>query len=205
VVVSFPYDGDLAFAPARSIDDTRPRVIWAGRFDRQKRPELLLKIAKAAPDLAFDVHGLAVVADESDAIAELRSLQNVAMHGPFERFDDLVADHHVAYLHTSAWEGVPTILMDVIAARVPVCAPMVGGIPDLIPKELLISDVDDPAAYIARLRSLACSEPERQRCVLLQLTAMENGRRWQDFVAVLDRVEGYFGLTRDGGVNEVSS
>ncbi|WP_209020182.1 hypothetical protein, partial [Stenotrophomonas maltophilia] len=39
---------------------------------------------------------------------------------------------HFAYLHTTAWEGTPTILFDVAAARLPICAPAVGGIVDFL-------------------------------------------------------------------------
>ncbi|GIW56373.1 MAG: hypothetical protein KatS3mg082_2777 [Nitrospiraceae bacterium] len=61
------------------------------------------------------------------AIAKLQSLPNVTMHGAFSRLEDVVLPEHFAYLHTTAWEGVPTILFDVAAAGVPICAPKVGG------------------------------------------------------------------------------
>lgn len=191
-VLGFPYDRPV-MAPPAPVATTKPRVLWAGRLDRQKRPELLAAIVRRMPEIHFDVYGASVLAEGVDWATELQKLPNLEFHGPFQRLEDIVTPDHVAYLHTSAWEGVPTILFDVAAAGLPICAPDVGGIRDFVPPALLIQDTDDPDAYAGRLRDLAASVDLRGELASTMLAELRAHRAWHVFVDELRAAPGYLG------------
>ena len=80
-VLPFPYDGDIAKIPATAISrQGAGHVLWAGRLDRQKRPDVLAKIAVRMPDVHFDVYGAAVMSHAGDdSVALLSGLPNVCL------------------------------------------------------------------------------------------------------------------------------
>jgi glycosyltransferase involved in cell wall biosynthesis len=133
--------------------DSRPRILWAGRLDRQKRFDLLIDIAAAMPDVDFLCWGKAVL----DAPPNLSALPaNVRMQGAFASFDDLPLGEAEGFLYTSAWDGLPTILIELGALGVPIVASAVGGVPELIDEACGWPVPGDAGreAYVAALRDL---------------------------------------------------
>jgi glycosyltransferase involved in cell wall biosynthesis len=199
-VLPFPYDRPFVCRTSRC-DVSSPRILWAGRLDRQKRPDILARIAGELPQFHFDVHGGAVIAGAEKEAARLARLPNVTMHGVFQRLEDIVRPDHVAYLHTTAWEGLPTILFDVAAAGVPIVAPAVGGIPDFIEESTLVQNFEDVDAFAAQLRLLASSPEERLTRQNAQYQELTSTRSWIAFVARLAATAGY--LTSRVGSTQV--
>ncbi len=110
----------------------RTRVVWAGRFDRQKRFDLMIEITRRLPNIHFDCWGTAVL----DGPPNLDHVPaNVTMHAPFTSYEDLDLPSAALFLYTSAWDGLPTILLEIGARQVPVVASAVGGVPELITSE----------------------------------------------------------------------
>lgn len=201
-VLPFPYD--RSFVPRTDIDQPEhPRVLWAGRLDRQKRPDLLVKIARKLPEFHFDVHGASVIAGAEREAQELRELPNVTLHGVFQRLEDVVSADHIAYLHTTAWEGLPTILFDVAAAGVPIVAPDVGGIADFVHQRFLVADYEDVDAFVAQLQLLARSSEERIARRKAQYEELVGARDWSEFTAKLEATAGYF--VRERGVSSLAA
>lgn len=110
------------FEPAAA--GRRPRIYWAGRFDRQKRIELLFEIAARMPDVDFLVWGKPVLDTHLNTLAPPA---NVQLQGTYASFEDLPLTTCDAWLYTSAWDGVPTLLIDVAAAGIPLVGSLVGG------------------------------------------------------------------------------
>lgn len=190
-VLPFPYDGVIADGACRQGEGRR--ILWAGRFDRQKRPDVLLSIAKGMPDVQFDVHGTEVLSQGVlPEMRELGALPNVTMHGAFRSFDAIVSPEHCAYLMTTSWEGLPTILLDAFAAGLPVVAPPVGGIIDLVPPAQLVDNPDDVAGFMKLLRHFIDNAADRRLVCGSQIEQLRSERSWQLFV---DRLCGcgYFG------------
>ncbi|MHC9011460.1 glycosyltransferase family protein [Stenotrophomonas rhizophila] len=191
-VLPFPYDGNVPAinGKARSEDGAR-RVLWAGRLDRQKRPDVLAGIAEAMPHVDFDVFGAQVMSGGNAAIERLRTLPNVVLHGEFQRLETVASGNHFAYLHTSAWEGTPTILFDVASSMLPICAPAVGGIVDFLEPESLIADYEDVAAFVSQLEILRLSPQERELRVSRQLDMLRRTRQWGEFSSKLEAAGPY--------------
>jgi len=131
-------------------------ILWAGRLDRQKRPDLLLEIARRCVDypFTFHVYGESLISADIYS-AELSALNNVRMYGSFDGFSSLPLDDYDLLLYTSQWDGLPTVLLDAVAHGLPVIAPKVGGIPELIFHEVtgfLIDPFDSVDMYVDCLR-----------------------------------------------------
>ena len=172
-------------------------LLWAGRLDRQKRPDLLLAIAKALPEYRFDVYGSSVI-DKSGAHGLARA-PNVVMHGPYDRFADLVKADHLAFVYTTAWDGMPNILLEAAAAGLPVVAPDVGGISDFLAAGDLLpahAGIDD---YVADIRVLAGTGSIRAGRVERQRNALARDRTLGMFLENLDKLAAYRACRKAAG------
>lgn len=158
------------------------RVLWASRLDRQKCPELVAEIASRTPQFHWDVHGTTVVPGQDGAVGRLEALANVTLHGEFQRFSDIVRPDHFAFAYTSAWDGLPTVLLDAAAHRLPIVAPRLGGIPELVHDDQLVQPANDVDGYVARLHALHANPTLRQRCAADQVSAIRE-RSWSRFAA----------------------
>ena len=132
--------------------DVRPqrRILWAGRLDRQKRIDLLARIAERIPTCTFLVFGSALL-DASPEVARLSDLANVELRGPFDGFGNLPTSDCDLLLYTSGWDGLPNILLEAAARGLPIVAGDVGGIHELIDDETgyLVKPFDDVDSYVA--------------------------------------------------------
>lgn len=138
----------------------RPLVLWAGRLDRQKRFDLLVSIARKMPHVDFRCWGAALL----DAPPDLSDLPaNVKMERPFHSFNELPLDRADAWLFTSAWEGMPTILIELGAYGMPVVASAVGGVSELVNEETgwPVDAIDDTDDYVTALSSALAAPEER--------------------------------------------
>ncbi|WP_225780861.1 glycosyltransferase family 4 protein [Xenophilus sp. Marseille-Q4582] len=128
-------------------------VLWAGRLDRQKRPDLLARIAKRMPEVIFDVHGGAVMDTGMERL--LAGIPNIRLHGPYSSFADLgQRPTPVAFLYTSAWDGLPNVLLEAASVGLPIVASDVGGISDLLDGAQRVDPFEDVEGYVARLQLL---------------------------------------------------
>lgn len=198
-VLPFPYDGNIP--PLGSKGRSEPgarRVLWAGRLDRQKRPDILARIAEAMPHVEFDVFGTQVMSGSTVAIQQLNALPNVTLHGEFQRLEAVANGNHFAYLHTSAWEGTPTILFDAASSMLPICAPAVGGIVDFLEPASLVADYEDVAAFVSQLETLRLSSLERELRVSRQLETLRQTRQWEGFISRLAVAGSYLRNSPEG-------
>lgn len=145
---------ELADLPDTTAADGRPlprTLLWVSRIDREKRPTLLLEIARLLaqrlPDLTIEVFGQATLG--AFDVQRFSEHPNLRYHGAFGTLEDVRPGEHLCFVYTSAFDGVPVVLLEVIAAGLPVIAPAVGGIPEVIVNEetglLLQCSGDDTA------------------------------------------------------------
>jgi glycosyltransferase involved in cell wall biosynthesis len=122
-VFSAPVDRHIRLAAAPPTDPRRrPQVFWAGRWDRQKRIELFLEIARLLPDVDFRMWGESVMGGGGHVTPP-----NVSIEGRYNRFSDLPLHEADLWLYTSGWDGVPSQLLEVAMTGVPLVGTAVGG------------------------------------------------------------------------------
>jgi glycosyltransferase involved in cell wall biosynthesis len=136
---------------SRPTKNARPVVLWAGRLDRQKRFDLVQDIAQLMPDVDFLCWGDALL-DNPPEIH--RSPRNLKLNPGFKNYSDLPLETADAWLFTSAWEGMPTILLELAIRGVAVIASQVGGVPEMADAETSfpVDDINNPDAYVAAIR-----------------------------------------------------
>jgi glycosyltransferase involved in cell wall biosynthesis len=145
------------------------RILSVGRLDAEKNPLLLADVlAHLDPRWRLDVCGDGSMADALRARLEAlgvadraRLLGNVPINGGLW---ELYRDSHVL-LHVSFTEGVPQVLLEALAARLPVVATAVGGVPELMRDCGLLVGVDDAGAAAAALGRVATDAGLRARLV----------------------------------------
>lgn len=152
----------VAVESARSSATRRPCLLWAGRLDRQKRFDLVVEVAKAMPDVDFRCWGKAVL----DSPPDLDALpDNLEMNEPFSDYDELPLNECDGFFYTSAWDGLPTLLIELGGLGVPIAASAVGGVPELIDETTGWPFAGDAGAEeaVAALRQLLADGDERVR------------------------------------------
>ncbi len=97
-------------------------VLWVGRVAREKRPDRLLDVAAARPDLSFQLVGPAgTTAHARDVLERARGTANVTVHGPVGR-DELARLYRQALclVSTSDYEGFPNTFLEAWSHGLPV-------------------------------------------------------------------------------------
>lgn len=114
--------------------DLHDRIVWASRFDHQKRPELLPLLASTLerefPSVTLEVWGTAVLG--AGDISQLHVHNNVEVKGAFSSFEDIPYRQSDMFLYTSRFDGIPTVLLAALGGGMPVVAPRLGGIPEIV-------------------------------------------------------------------------
>ncbi|MBP0593892.1 glycosyltransferase [Paraburkholderia sp. LEh10] len=143
-------------ATYKATSSTQSAIVWGGQIDSQASVDLLLQIAARAPDLMFDVFANG----SSDQIAYLRdaalSSANVTLRGSFVSVSRLPVNNYCAFLHTSFSDRLPFALVEACATGIPVVAPAVSGIAELVTSKTgwPVDRYEDPESYIQALRQI---------------------------------------------------
>jgi glycosyltransferase involved in cell wall biosynthesis len=139
-------------------------ILWAGRIDAQKRPDLLLDIAEASPHLTFEVWGAPLISESSAADA-IAGRPNIVYRGPFEAFEAIDVSRIGCLLYTSAYDGTPNVLLEAMGRGLPCVCSAVGGVPALMGEGRgVMVAADAPArAYVAALDGLMGDPMARRR------------------------------------------
>lgn len=120
--------------PPANDPGTAISLLWASRLDTEKRPTLLVRIAQLLadrlPEAVIDAFGRPTL-DEFD-VAQLIVLPNIRYHGAFNGFAALDAPRRHCLIYTSRFDGMPNVPLEAAAAGLPIIAPDVGGIGELI-------------------------------------------------------------------------
>jgi glycosyltransferase involved in cell wall biosynthesis len=145
-------------------------VLAVGRLEREKNPlllaEVLALLREAEPRWRLVVCGDGPMHDELierlerlgvDEHAELRGY--VAMDGGLAR---IYRDCHL-FLHVSFTEGVPQVLLEAFAARLPTVATAVGGVRGAANGCALLIPPEDASAAAEQLLTLAHDQSLRER------------------------------------------
>ncbi len=110
---------------SKPYDDAAKRIITVGRIDYQKGYEYLVEIAKWVlsnnPDWAWDIYGggdAAYTAEISSLIEKSGLSGRLVLRGNSDRIYDLYPNYGL-YVMTSRYEGLPMVLLEAKAKRLP--------------------------------------------------------------------------------------
>lgn len=157
-----PVEPDLPVAvPVSSEAPHRPLVYWAGRWDRQKRVDIAFEVARRMPDVDFRFFGEAVF--RGAPVGDIP--ENVRLEGRYDHIAGLDLSQVDAWLYTSAWDGVPSLVLEVAMTEVPVVASQVGGVGEVLSPEDAwpVVDWENAEAYEKALREIFSDPTEARR------------------------------------------
>jgi len=169
------FDGSHVLSPAedrRDYGGTELRLLSVGRLDPEKNPLLMLLVLRDAlrldPRWRLEICGEGSMMDEMVRRAqELGLAAHVVHHGhvPFgPDLWELYRGSH-ALLHVSLTEGVPQVLLEAFAARLPVVATAVGGVAAVVRGNGLLVAPRDASGAAAALQRLVDDPGLRASCV----------------------------------------
>jgi glycosyltransferase involved in cell wall biosynthesis len=172
-------------------DPARPiRTLgFLGRLDPIKRiPDLIRALPYLDPTLRLSIFG-----DGPDrprimaAIDQLRLADRVTLHGMVIAPQEALGQIDLLILPSQA-EGMPMVLIEAMAAGVPIVATDAPGIRDVITREQtgLLVPVGNPRALAAAINRLATDPAPRQRLIRNALDQVQQRYIWP---AVLPRYE----------------
>ncbi|MGB9183134.1 MAG: glycosyltransferase, partial [Solirubrobacteraceae bacterium] len=145
----------------RRYDDGALVMLSVGRLDPEKNPLLLADVLacalRADPRWRLEVCGDGPLADALVRhAAELGVADRLAVHGYVPIDGGLWEYYRTAHalLHVSMTEGVPQVILEAFAARLPVVATDVGGVGHLVTDRGLLAPPGNPEAAAAALTRL---------------------------------------------------
>lgn len=170
-------------------------VLWAGRIDRQKRPDILIDIAKNTLKLPIHYHVYGHSLLSSDIYSDiLKNLSNVTMYGAFDGIGSLPLDYYDVLLFTSQYEGIPTTVIEAMLSGVPVIASSVGGLPEIIRNGvtgILIEPFDDVSLYVSALNNILESKYDLNLLADNGFQSVSAQHSWESFRNKISNVKGY--------------
>src|SRR3954469_14494229 len=147
-------------------------VLSVGRLETEKNPLLLADILAGL--VARDPRWRLVVAGEGPLRGELEerlAALGVSEHADLRGYVPVDAGLHDLYrsadyfLHVSWTEGLPQVIFEAFAARLPVVATAVGGVPDAVGEAALLVLPGSAEEAVDALVRLASDEALRERLV----------------------------------------
>ena len=146
----FEIESDEAKVKANWLDLTEtvkaPRVLWPSRFHKQKQPHLLREIAIAMPDVDFLVWS---PDSWNSKLAGGDMPSNITFTKEESTLAEMAKRDVSALLLCSAWEGLPTVLIESVEAGIPIVANDVGGVAEIVNEKTgyLVETHADAAGY----------------------------------------------------------
>ncbi len=164
---------ERAIAPAQALtarryDDPELRVLSVGRLEEEKNPLLLADVAAGLR--RRDARWRLLVCGEGPLEAALRERarqlgveEAIVLLGylAHDRLADLYRSSHVL-LHVSWTEGLPQVLFEAAAARLPIVATAVGGIEAAFGGAALLIGPGDAGAAVAGVERIASDSRLRE-------------------------------------------
>lgn len=176
VVLETPVVTESPPAQRPAIDsERRPQVFWSGRFDRQKRVDIVRDVAQMMPDVLFRLWGEPVT--ESNACSFDES-DNIRLEGVYSDISELPLEQCDLWLYTSEWDGVPNILIEISALGIPLVGSLTGGTGEILRDgyAYAVADIENVNAYVTAIRSIL-DNPAVARERALELRSLVVSRR----------------------------
>lgn len=161
--ISLVREAELAAEPAAARWEARIELLTVGRLEPEKNPlllvEVLTELERQRPGtFRLTWAGSGWMADEIGARVRAADLDHAVHMAGFVPFGPALLSLYRrahAFVHVSLTEGVPQVLVEALAAGLPIAATNVGGVPELLEggrAGLLVPPGDRDAMVAAILR-----------------------------------------------------
>lgn len=168
----------------------RRRLLWASRLDHEKRPEMLLQLARkmesCGMDICIDIYGTSVLDDFPVSLFGANAV--LRYQGPFDGFGSIDHDQYDGFIYTTSFDGLPNVILEALSAGLPVIAPDVGGISRAVldgrTGYLLSGTTDDEALaeeYVQAITRLYADPEVHERLRLGALELVREGHGQEQF------------------------
>lgn len=169
-------------------------ILWAGRICRQKRPDILLAIARGCRTRPFMFHVYGAADGDISIIEEFATEENIRYHGPFDGLAEIDCRELEIFLHTSQWDGLPNILLEAMSKGLLVVSADAGGICELVEDGVtgfLIHPFDEVELYIRRLEFCYANRDELQKIREKALQRLAGQHSWERFCRLVKNTPNY--------------
>jgi glycosyltransferase involved in cell wall biosynthesis len=177
----------------RRYGSRRPRrSLWMSRIAKEKRLDILNAVARSVPDRTISVYGATLAASEKVDMAWL-DLPNIDYRGEFEKLSDLPYGEFDSYIFTTNCEGMPVSVLEATMLGLPVIAPDVGGIREIIDADTgwLVSSPVAVDEYVDALKQIESAPDEAARRVAKAQERLAAVYSYRNFVRSLETVPGF--------------
>ncbi|MCW8087502.1 glycosyltransferase family 4 protein [Roseococcus sp. MDT2-1-1] len=168
-------------------------TLWMSRVAREKRIDILAQVAARMPDHPFAMYGAIFAAAAKPDLDWLPSTPNVDFRGRYGAIFDLPLQEFSSYMFTSAAEGMPIALLEAAMLGLPLIAPRIGGIPELVDHETgwLVAGPDDVDGYVNAIEEADRDRGEAARRVAAAQARLSAEYSWEAFHRTLAQVPNY--------------
>ncbi|HEV7614843.1 MAG TPA: glycosyltransferase [Solirubrobacterales bacterium] len=179
-LVSAAQIADAEAVAGRSYDD-QLTAVSVGRLDPEKNPlllaDVLAELRRRDPRWRLEVYGegtMAAALEQRLRDLGLASQGELRGYLPVDQGLMEVYRRSHALLHVSWTEGVPQVLFEAFAARLPVVATAVGGVPEAAGDAALLVPPGDADAAASALASIGRDGDKRERLIASGLRKVES-------------------------------
>jgi glycosyltransferase involved in cell wall biosynthesis len=166
-------------------EDGRATIFWAGRFDRQKRLDIVIKIARRCPQWIFKIWGKPVLNDFIFDPADIPA--NVEVNSPYQDLRQIELNSCHLWLYTSQWDGVPNLLVEVASLGIPIVGTNRGGGREIIDEgtSYIVDDIEDVDSYIQNIESAISDYPnalQRAKALMVKIRSERTFERFRETI-----------------------
>ncbi|WP_156927108.1 glycosyltransferase family 4 protein [Azospirillum halopraeferens] len=189
----------VVYTPLSDVSVSSPRArakprqsLWVSRFAPEKRMDVLAEIARRMPDRRHLIYGSRIDGIKVN-LEPLQALDNVTIRGRFRSLADIPADECDVFIYTSDFDGLPIVLLEATAMGLPIVAPDVGGISDLVNADTgwLVSGPDAVDEYVEAIREIEAKPRLARRKVLAAQKILRERHDWQSYHRSLAALPGF--------------
>jgi glycosyltransferase involved in cell wall biosynthesis len=156
------------FFPDTDQKSMEPTVLFVGRLVKEKAPMDLLKaftiLQKKLPEARLEIVGNGPLSNQLETLIRSQSLESRARLIPATRDIRPFLNRAWVFAMASAQEASPNVIIEAMAAGLPVVATRVGGIPELVVDEQtgILVEPGIPQALSEALIDIFTNETKRQ-------------------------------------------
>lgn len=167
---------DVARFSAPAIPHDGIRIISVGRLSEAKNQRLLIeavsKVAKTHRDVTLNILGDGPLRDDLEAYIKDNSLEDIVhLLGNVNNVEDYLAEADIFAL-SSSYEGLPLVILEAMAAGLPIVSTDVGGVRDVVTDNGILIEPQNADLLAEALLKLIESEKLRENMAVLSKNAV---------------------------------